>query len=397
MAAGAAALVLQSNPSLTPAELTNALQQTADNAASPNNEVGYGLIDVLAAVQFAASTPTVVAESPVRDSTVASLPSIEVTFSQSVMNVTADDLTVNGSPATALSGSGAGPYTFTGYDPPILSEIEVQLASGGIQDTQGNPFYGDTWSYSLQDACCQSLVGTLPYSESFESDLGQWADDTADDFDWSRHSGATTSSGTGPGSALNGGYYLYTEASDPNSPSKTAILMSPCFDLHGVGGASLEFWYHMYGTYMGSLTLEAAVLNGSSCGAWTTLWAMNGNQGDAWHLQTVSLADYRDQVVKLRFVGVTGSSWSSDMAIDYISMESCGPTVEADFDGDCRVDSTDYAHMSACFTAPGIVQTDPACADADLNDDGPVDQRDFAYFQACYTGNAGTIDLNCMP
>jgi len=50
--AGVAALVLQAHPGLIPTQVNTALKMTADNASTPNNEFGWGLIDALAAVNF---------------------------------------------------------------------------------------------------------------------------------------------------------------------------------------------------------------------------------------------------------------------------------------------------------------------------------------------------------
>ena len=50
-AAGLATLVLEAKPSLTPAELKQTLTSTASSGYSPNNSVGYGLLNALAAVQ----------------------------------------------------------------------------------------------------------------------------------------------------------------------------------------------------------------------------------------------------------------------------------------------------------------------------------------------------------
>jgi subtilisin family serine protease len=51
MAAGAAALMLEAAPTMTPAQVRAALMATSSNAASPNNNVGSGLLDILAAIQ----------------------------------------------------------------------------------------------------------------------------------------------------------------------------------------------------------------------------------------------------------------------------------------------------------------------------------------------------------
>lgn len=55
LTAGVAALLLQSNSSLTAAQVRDILRDTADNAASPNRLFGYGIINALAAVESAAS------------------------------------------------------------------------------------------------------------------------------------------------------------------------------------------------------------------------------------------------------------------------------------------------------------------------------------------------------
>ena len=52
LAAGAAALLLSSHPQLTPMQVREALMMTADRAANPDNTYGYGLIDVLAALDY---------------------------------------------------------------------------------------------------------------------------------------------------------------------------------------------------------------------------------------------------------------------------------------------------------------------------------------------------------
>jgi hypothetical protein len=90
--------------------------------------------------------PTLVTVVPDRGATVNSLPSVEVTFSEVVSGVVAADLTVNGSPATNVNGSGAGPYTFTGYATPAYGTVNVALGSGAIKNAANNSFAGDTWS-----------------------------------------------------------------------------------------------------------------------------------------------------------------------------------------------------------------------------------------------------------
>lgn len=172
---------------------------------------------------------------------------------------------------------------------------------------------------------CVTIISNYPYTEGFESGSGAWTQSQLDDFDWSRHSGATSSTNTGPGSAAAGSWYLYLEASAPNNPGKLSMLNSPCFDLGGASSAGLDFQYHLFGASdMGNLLLEVQPEGGE----WTALWSQEGNQGDSWHTASVDLNAYLDKIIRLRFLGTTGATWEGDIAIDEIKMsvETGGPT-----------------------------------------------------------------------
>ncbi|MEL6811633.1 MAG: S8 family serine peptidase [Bacteroidota bacterium] len=166
---------------------------------------------------------------------------------------------------------------------------------------------------------------SVPYAESFESSVGDWTQSSADDIDWTRDSGGTPSSNTGPSSGSNGAFYMYVEASGNGTgyPNKQAILNSPCIDLTGATAASFDFDYHMFGAAdMGSIALEAST-DGSS---WTSLWSQTGNQGNQWNTQSIDLAAYLGGSVQLRFNRVTGSTWQADIAIDNVSLSAGGGT-----------------------------------------------------------------------
>jgi len=49
---GVAALLLQANPELTPMQLRDALRETADHAAQPDNDYGWGLVDAVEALDY---------------------------------------------------------------------------------------------------------------------------------------------------------------------------------------------------------------------------------------------------------------------------------------------------------------------------------------------------------
>ena len=157
------------------------------------------------------------------------------------------------------------------------------------------------------------------YTEGFEFSNSPWTDVTGDDIDWYRHKGVTASGSTGPSKASQGIYYSYIESSSPNYPNKRAYLLSPQYDLSNIDHAVLSFDYHMYGATMGSLTLEVSANGG---GNWDNLWSASGNQGDTWHTEKIDLDGYAGTPILLRFNGVTGTSYTSDMAVDNIILST---------------------------------------------------------------------------
>ncbi|MFD1063593.1 LamG-like jellyroll fold domain-containing protein [Winogradskyella litorisediminis] len=172
-----------------------------------------------------------------------------------------------------------------------------------------------------------AAVNTFPYNEGFESGLGLWTQDGGDDRDWTRNSGVTPSNNTGPSGANEGLFYLFTEGSNPNFNSEFNLI-STCFDLSSASVANFSFYYHMYGNNMGTLDVEVSTDGGSSWSA--PVWTLSGEQQtssiEAWRLATIDLSTYIGQTIKIRFSGNTGADFTSDMAIDNISLETSIPT-----------------------------------------------------------------------
>ncbi len=116
------------------------------NPAAPGNTWSYVITDVTA--------PTILAQTPAAGSTVSSLTQVQVTFSEPVSGVGADDFLINGSPAFSASGSGAN-YTFT-FPQPAPGQVDIRWAVGhGIADLAAAPNAfeaagaGATWSYTV--------------------------------------------------------------------------------------------------------------------------------------------------------------------------------------------------------------------------------------------------------
>ncbi|XP_022786238.1 uncharacterized protein LOC111326491 isoform X2 [Stylophora pistillata] len=163
-------------------------------------------------------------------------------------------------------------------------------------------------SYTGDIAIDQVLIteGNCPVSCSFDSGLCLWwSQSKSDVFDWTLRSGSTPSSGTGPSSDRSGtGMYMYTEAS-PRSRGDNAKLQLSVPS--GRSSSCLVFYYHMYGSSMGTLN----VFNGND-----KIFTKSGNQGFYWKkvTKTLHLSDV------LTFEGIRGTSYTSDIAIDDVKI-----------------------------------------------------------------------------
>ncbi|XP_019641852.1 PREDICTED: MAM and LDL-receptor class A domain-containing protein 1-like [Branchiostoma belcheri] len=157
---------------------------------------------------------------------------------------------------------------------------------------------------------------------NFESsDICGYTHDRTHDFDWQRHRGATSSSGTGPSQdhTTGTGYYMYMETTLPATGDK-ARLVSPA--IVGGGGKCVQFWYHMYGSRTGTLAVFNKVYDQTTQG--TRVWLLSGNQGDAWRRARVTLSQTA-AYFQLVFEGTNGGFFS-DIAVDDIDVS----------DGSCR-------------------------------------------------------------
>ncbi len=175
----------------------------------------------------------------------------------------------------------------------------------------------DAWTTSTPAATCTS-DGTVTLEDC-------WENVTGDAIDWDVYTGSTGTSNTGPSAdhTSGGGNYLFTEASGPCN--STGYIITTPFDFSALTSPTLTFWYHMYGAGMGTLSVQASIDGGTSWSA--DLWSLSGDQGDAWFASSVDLAAYAgNSNVILRFAAAQGADFTSDMAIDDVTIaEACTP------------------------------------------------------------------------
>ena len=191
------------------------------------------------------------------------------------------------------------------------------------------------FTISALSQTCGTTISTFPYSEGFETGTGGWTQDTGDNFNWTRDSAGTPSSGTGPLTGNLSTWYMYTESSSPNYPSQTANFESPCFNLTSATSAQFSFYYHMYGSSMGTLNVDLSTDNGATypVNLWSISGQQHGSNGAAYTLANIDLTPYVGQTIKIRFSGTTASSYRSDMAIDDIGLTAVLPAQEIDVTG----------------------------------------------------------------
>ncbi|OIQ23569.1 GEVED domain-containing protein [Lacinutrix sp. MedPE-SW] len=241
------------------------------------------------------------------------------------------DFTDSGEQIFSLAATQSSPVSGTFTVPSGTTNgdkrLRVSMKYNGIPTSCETFSYGEVEDYTVTiktgtttppPTGCSGAISSFPYNESFESNFGGWTQGSGDDFNWTRRSGSTPSSNTGPSSASAGSQYAYMESSAPNYSTKRALLVSPCFNLAGQNQATFSFKYHMYGAAaMGNLKVAVSTNSGSS---WTTVWTQSGNQGNAWQDASIDLSSYAGSSVQLRFDGTTGTTWQGDMAIDAISL-----------------------------------------------------------------------------
>ncbi|XP_055957693.1 MAM and LDL-receptor class A domain-containing protein 2 [Patella vulgata] len=177
---------------------------------------------------------------------------------------------------------------------------------------------------------------TLQQFCDFENATCGYTQDKSDDFDWTRGMGGTSSSGTGPTSdhtyGTNKGHYMYIETSRPRKQGNKARLFTnqrPALK----ATACFRFYYHMYGSHIGSLNLLLKTNNVLS----NAIWTESGNHGAAWSLGMITLKSSQlTKPYQVVFEGVVGNGYLGDIAIDDISVVdgACADQGECDFEKD---------------------------------------------------------------
>lgn len=175
-----------------------------------------------------------------------------------------------------------------------------------------------------------SQVSNFPWTDDFESFSncgtacagpcnlsGGWTNATGDGAEWIVDQGGTSSLNTGPSVDHNpgtsGGTYLYTETS--GCTNQTALLISPTFDFSILSNPTVNFWWHMFGATMGDMHFDLDTGTGNWIIDVIPSWTANTDQWQNREINLTNLAGGKSNV-RFRIRGETGTSFTSDMAID---------------------------------------------------------------------------------
>lgn len=203
----------------------------------------------------------------------------------------------------AVDGSLSGSPTASDIG---LNAFTISVSDGVLSDT-------GTVQVDVVDGAMPFLIS----STDFEAGFGQWTNTSGDQFDWTRYSGSTPSSSTGPASGANSTYYVYIETSSglAYQSGNAAMLLSPELPASDI---QLRFNYHMYGSNTGSLAVDALV-----GGVWiNAIWSVSGQQqgsvADAYGYAEIDLGSYSASQVRLRATSAGG--YMGDIAVDNIEI-----------------------------------------------------------------------------
>lgn len=129
---------------------------------------------------------------------------------------------------------------------------------------------------------------------------------------WMRWSGETESMNTGPTNdhtiGTFQGHYIYLEAS--RNFNSMARLQTPKLT---PGSHCLTFWYHMYGGDMG--TLNIYLVEGTKS---LRIKTISGDQGNQWRQAKIAIE--AKQKTKIKFEGIIGRDYRSDIALDDVAV-----------------------------------------------------------------------------
>ncbi|XP_071956927.1 MAM and LDL-receptor class A domain-containing protein 1-like [Antedon mediterranea] len=164
---------------------------------------------------------------------------------------------------------------------------------------------------------CITIITSFLTCDFEDVNLCGYVQDQNDVFDWTRKTGSTGTTNTGPPTDVTYGTgygnYLYIETSSPRKMGDLARLFSTTHTFESNKPTQCwHFYYHMFGVNMGTLNFGYRV-NGNN----QVLWTRSGDYGDRWIQGVVEISSSQNYEIFLE--GIRGNGIRSDISIDEIS------------------------------------------------------------------------------
>lgn len=309
-------------------------------------------------------------------------------------------------PDTIVSGAS---YVFTSsatFNATSGANTSVWISGNNDQNSINDSLYSTTTTYT-------GATVSLPFTDDFELNIplcstntdceqtncnlsGGWrnySNGASDDIDWRGNSGTTPSNGTGPSTDFNpgttSGKYLYLEAS--GCFNQEAMVQTPCINLSTAQNPIMRFNYHMNGVDMGTLSVD--IYDGVE---WhmDAMTPISGNQGSSWKEAVLDLTPYIGNTVVVRFRGMTGLDFASDITIDNISILENTQAPSAAFTADANITCinglVNLSDASGNFPSTWLWRVSPASNVSFVNNDSTSAQVQLIF------GAAGNYDITLI-
>ncbi|XP_060597143.1 MAM and LDL-receptor class A domain-containing protein 1-like [Ruditapes philippinarum] len=182
-----------------------------------------------------------------------------------------------------------------------------------IEADVGSSYHGDIGIDDLHISDSSCTVSDIDCD--FTHDTCKWTQRQTDVFDWTRLSGTTVSSNTGPSgdhtTPGGNGFYMYIEASQPRSTGEVAVLQSP--KLPAGQDYCFQLATNMYGDTMGSIDVD--IEDATTSRANTLAHYATGDTIEQWRERSIYIPAQTNSF-RILIKGMVGAGFASDAAID---------------------------------------------------------------------------------
>ncbi|XP_072014824.1 thyroid hormone-induced protein B-like [Amphiura filiformis] len=158
---------------------------------------------------------------------------------------------------------------------------------------------------------------------NFDGDTCGWQQIQLDDqFDWTRRSGDTPTSDTGPYAdhTTGTGSYIYAEASN-RAKGQQARMISEDVRINVNSYKCFRFWYFIYGSSIGAFRIFTSP-TGAFDDLGTPIYEIKTTQGNQWVMGQMDMKSYDGSAFKIVLESEIGNGESGDIAIDDVSVFS---------------------------------------------------------------------------